>query len=91
MCENNDHLLAGAWWVTVKSHDLFLCLFQEETEDLRAMAFGGGGGGGKNKSKKNQKKKSNSPEQPAEENKQINGDQFQEWQERDKKVHMTKF
>ena len=23
MHENNDHLLAGAWWVTLKSSDLF--------------------------------------------------------------------
>ena len=23
MHENNDHLFAGAWWVTLKSHDLF--------------------------------------------------------------------
>ena len=26
MCENDDHLLAGAWWVTLKSSDLF-CVF----------------------------------------------------------------
>ena len=26
LCENNDHLLAGAWWVTLKSSDLLFYL-----------------------------------------------------------------
>ena len=36
MLEKNDHLLAGAWWVTLKSPDLF---FISSTRPVKPIIF----------------------------------------------------
>ena len=40
MRENNDHILTGAWWVTLKSQDLFLKRKLGRNEFLRSVAIG---------------------------------------------------